>query len=52
MALQTQIAFDFDTVQQQPLPPQKPVAKKEVVTALPETIAVVKKKSARGRMSL
>jgi DNA-binding transcriptional MerR regulator len=52
MALQTQIAFDFDTAQQQPLPQQKAVAKKEKVTELPENITVIKKKSARGRMSL
>jgi DNA-binding transcriptional MerR regulator len=52
MALQTQIAFDFDTAQQQPLPQQKAAAKKEKVTELPENITVIKKKSARGRMSL
>lgn len=53
MALQTQIAFDFDSVPQQPLPPPKAVVKKEKVINLPEAITtVVKKKSTRGRMSL
>jgi len=50
MALQTQIAFDF--TDQQPLPPEKAVVKKEKVTVLPQEITVVKKKSTRGRKSL
>ena len=50
MALQTQIAFDF--TDQQPLPPEKAVVKKEKVTMLPQEITVVKKKSTRGRKSL
>ena len=50
MALQTQIAFDFDD--QQPLPPEKTVVKKEKVIVLPQEITVVKKKSTRGRKSL
>ena len=50
MALQTQIAFDF--TDQQPLPPEKVVVKKEKVIVLPQEITVVKKKSTRGRKSL
>lgn len=50
MALQTQIAFDF--TDQQPLPPEKAVVKKEKVIVLPQEITVVKKKSTRGRKSL
>ena len=52
MASQTQIAFDFDNVPQQPLPQKKSIVKKEKVIELPEAITVVKKKSTRGRMSL
>ena len=52
MALQTQIAFDFDDVPQQPLPQKKAIVKKEKIIELPEAIPVVKKKSTRGRMSL
>ncbi len=52
MALQTQIAFDFDDVPQQPLPQKKAIVKKEKIIELPEAITVVKKKSTRGRMSL
>ena len=52
MALQTQIAFDFDDQQQQPLPPKKLTAKKEKVIVLPQEITQAKKKSTRGRKSL
>ncbi len=53
MALQTQIAFDFDSVPQQPLPQQKFIVKKDAVIELPDAITtIVKTKSTRGRMSL
>jgi DNA-binding transcriptional MerR regulator len=52
MASQTQIAFDFNDLPQQPLPQQKAVVKKEKVIVLPTEITVMKKKSTRGRKSL
>jgi DNA-binding transcriptional MerR regulator len=52
MALQTQIAFDFDDVPKQPLPEKKTVVKRETVIELPEIVTAVKKKSTRGRLSL
>lgn len=57
MAVQTQIAFDFDNLEQQPpLPQQKPVVKKEsvreTVMELPQEVSIVKQKSTRGRKSL
>jgi DNA-binding transcriptional MerR regulator len=52
MALQTQIAFDFDNSPQQPLQQKKPVEKKDKVIVVPPEVMVVKKKSNRGRKSL
>ena len=56
MAVQTQIAFDFDQPQQPALPEKKPVVKKEPVPEkiidLPTEVSVIKQKSTRGRKSL
>ena len=52
MALQTQIAFDFDNLPQQPLQQKKPVEKKDKVIVVPPELMAVKKKSNRGRKSL
>ena len=52
MAVQTQIAFDFDNIAQPPLPEQKAIVKKEKVIVLPADITAVKQKSTRGRKSL
>lgn len=51
MDTQTQIAFDFDDLPQQPLP-QKKVIVKEKVIVLPNAVSVAKTKSTRGRKSL
>jgi DNA-binding transcriptional MerR regulator len=52
MAVQTQIAFDFDNIEQPPLPEKKAVVKSEKVIVLPAEVSVVKQKSTRGRKSL
>ena len=53
MAQQTQIAFDFDDIPQQPVPVKKPVAKKVLVKQPVVLIAdEPKKKSTRGRKSI
>lgn len=53
MGDQTQIAFDFDDLPQQPpLPPKIAVKKKETVIVLPIAVTVAKIKSTRGRKSL
>ena len=53
MGDQTQIAFDFDDLPQQPpLPPKIAVKKKEAVIILPAAVTAPKIKSTRGRKSL
>ncbi|MBC7423738.1 MAG: MerR family transcriptional regulator [Ferruginibacter sp.] len=53
MGDQTQIAFDFDDLPQQPpLPPKVAVKKKEAVIILPAAVTAPKIKSTRGRKSL
>lgn len=53
MGDQTQIAFDFDDLPQQPpLPPKIAVKKKEAVIILPTAVTAPKIKSTRGRKSL
>ena len=53
MGDQTQIAFDFDDLPQQPpLPPKVAVKKKEAVIILPAAVTTPKIKSTRGRKSL
>ena len=53
MGDQTQIAFDFDDLPQQPpLPPKIAVKKKEAVIILPTAVTTPKIKSTRGRKSL
>lgn len=56
MALQTQIAFDFDNIEQPPLPAKKAIVKSEPVDEkvieLPVEVSVIKQKSTRGRKSL
>ncbi len=53
MGDQTQIAFDFDDLPQQPpLPPKIAVKKKETIIVLPTAVTVPKIKSTRGRKSL
>jgi len=51
MSAQSQIAFDFDDLSQEPLPEKKGVVKEKIII-LPTAITVPKKKSARGRQSL
>ena len=53
MGDQTQIAFDFDDLPQQPpLPPKIAVKKKEAIIVLPTAVTAPKVKSTRGRKSL
>lgn len=51
MGTPTQIAFDFDNLPQQPLPPVKVVAKDKIVI-VPDAVTISKTKSTRGRKSI
>ena len=50
MDLHKQIAFDFDSLPQQPSPPKKDIVNEKVIV-VPAAITVPKKKSVRGRKS-
>ena len=53
MGAQTQIAFDFDKVPEQPLPPKPPVVKEKIII-VPTSVTIpnTKIKSTRGRKSI